>query len=71
MDRQHDVFISYNSQDRGAARSLDEKLRTRGYHPWIDVRDAIPGRRWLDQLERIIETTPSVLVPPLIPRGGQ
>ncbi len=58
----HDVFISYNSQDRSAALELDEQLRARGYHPWIDVRDIVLGQRWLDQLESIIERAPAVLV---------
>ncbi|MCP4545749.1 MAG: TIR domain-containing protein [bacterium] len=61
MDR-HDVFISYNSQDRDAALELDGQLRTLGFRPWIAVHDAVPGQRWLDQLERIIESTPAVLV---------
>jgi serine/threonine protein kinase len=62
LDQQRDVFISYNSQDRAAALELDETLRTRGYHSWIDVRDAMPGRRWQDELEHIIESAASVLV---------
>ena len=58
----HDVFISYNSRDQDAALDLYSQLRTRGYHPWIDVHDAVPGRRWLDQLERIVKDTSAMLV---------
>ena len=38
LDRPHDVFISYNSQDQDAALELDGQLRTRGYKPWIEGR---------------------------------
>ncbi len=61
MDR-HDVFVSYNSQDKDAALEPDGQLQTRGFRPWIDARDAVPGMPWLAQLERIIESTPAVLV---------
>ncbi len=44
LNRLHDVFISYNSQDKDAALELDEELRTLGYHPWIDVRAAFIER---------------------------
>ena len=39
-----DAFLSHTDADRDAALALDATLRERGLTPWIDVRDAVPGR---------------------------
>lgn len=49
-----DVFVCYNSQERDAARALVDALRDRGLRVWIDWDQIAPGRRWQDELERII-----------------
>jgi hypothetical protein len=49
-----DVFLSYNRQDHAQATKIADALRARGLHPWIDVTELIPGRRWQDALEQAL-----------------
>jgi small GTP-binding protein len=46
----YDVFLSYNSVDRGAVSGIAERLRADGLLPWIDTDDIPPGQRWQPQL---------------------
>jgi tetratricopeptide (TPR) repeat protein len=59
-----DVFLSHNSEDKESAIELAEALKARGLRPWLDVWELIPGRRWQDGLERVLENvrTAAVLV---------
>jgi hypothetical protein len=57
--RRFDVFLSYNSRDRLAARRIWEELRSRGPRPWLDVEDLTPGRLWQEEAEEVIRTVRS------------
>ncbi|MET0414415.1 MAG: toll/interleukin-1 receptor domain-containing protein, partial [Actinoplanes sp.] len=46
-----DVFISYNSKDREAARDIADRLRAAGLLPWFDTSDLPPGGRWQNELQ--------------------
>ncbi len=56
MSESFDVFLSHNSKDKPAVRELGLTLRTRGLKVWLDEWELIPGRPWLDVLERVIES---------------
>ncbi len=58
----YDVFLSHNSADKDAAVELYEELEQHGLRPWMAVKDALPGRPWLAQLEEILTTIPAVAV---------
>ena len=68
MNQSYDVFLSHNSKDKPAVRELAEALRSRGLRVWLDERELVPGRRWQEALEEIIETTRSAAV--LVGRDG-
>ncbi|MBF0550288.1 MAG: toll/interleukin-1 receptor domain-containing protein [Deltaproteobacteria bacterium] len=68
MDDQYDVFLCHNSQDKPVVRELAKSLQARGLKVWLDEWELIPGRRWQDALEEVIEEghvrTAAVLVGP-------
>jgi len=63
-----DVFLSHNSKDKPAVRQIAETLRARGLRVWLDEWELPPGRRWQDELEKIIRTVRSSAV--LIGKDG-
>ncbi|MBC8447787.1 MAG: TIR domain-containing protein [Chloroflexi bacterium] len=40
------IFISYAREDEDKARALYGELKSRGYQPWIDKEDILPGKEW-------------------------
>ncbi len=61
-DEIFDVFLSHNSKDKPVVRQIGEALRSRGLRVWLDERELIPGRRWISELERNLESTRTVAV---------
>ncbi|HEX3526722.1 MAG TPA: SUMF1/EgtB/PvdO family nonheme iron enzyme [Thermoanaerobaculia bacterium] len=56
MPASFDVFLSHNSKDKPAVREVGLALRARGLSVWLDEWELIPGRPWLEALERALET---------------
>ncbi|MFL6449925.1 MAG: toll/interleukin-1 receptor domain-containing protein, partial [Bryobacteraceae bacterium] len=48
----HDLFLSYNRQDSSAVKSFADALRDRGIIPFLDRWYLLPGRSWIETLER-------------------
>ena len=40
------VFLAHASEDKEAVRILHRKLTDRGFQPWLDEIDLIPGQNW-------------------------
>jgi hypothetical protein len=40
------VFLAHASEDKEAVRRLHRQLTDRGFHPWLDEVDLIPGQNW-------------------------
>ena len=57
-----DVFLSHNSKDKPAVRGLGEALRERGLRVWLDEWELVPGRPWMEALEKILAEVRSVAV---------
>jgi hypothetical protein len=49
------IFISYASEDFKEVRVLYQRLKDRGYDPWMDKIDLLAGRKWPLQIERAIQ----------------
>ena len=41
-----DIFISYAREDSEVARQLFDRLKDRGFRPWIDVENVLGGQKW-------------------------
>ena len=57
-----DVFISYCSEEREAVLALADRLLGQGIRPWVDVRELQPGRAWMTEIQRQIESIRSAAV---------
>jgi hypothetical protein len=62
MSESFDVFLSYNSKDKLTARQLAKDLQERGLQVWLDEEQLVPGRRWQEALEEIIQTADTAAV---------
>src|SRR5271165_5350969 len=50
-----DLFLSYNSTDRGAVVKVRHALAARGISTFYDRDDLSPGRSWFDELEAAMQ----------------
>jgi hypothetical protein len=57
-----DVFLSHNSRDKPAVKSLGTALKQRGITVWLDEWELRPGLTWQDALEDIITGCKSAAV---------
>jgi TIR domain len=53
-DVKFDVFLSHNSKDKPAVKSLGGALKQRGLSVWLDEWELRPGLTWQDALEDIV-----------------
>jgi DNA-binding NtrC family response regulator len=49
------VFLSYDRRDQARVLQLYQRLMTRGFITWIDVKSLIPGQRFELQIEEAIK----------------
>jgi formylglycine-generating enzyme required for sulfatase activity len=59
---QFDVFLCHNSEDKPFIRDIAQRLRAQSLVPWLDEEQLLPGRDWLDILERDVERIKTVAV---------
>ena len=57
-----DVFLSHNSRDKPAVKSLGTALKKRGLTVWLDEWELRPGLTWQDALEDIVTGCKSATV---------
>src|SRR4051794_38553159 len=57
-----DVFLSYSSRDKLAARSLYRLLSDMGLDVWFDEAALVPGSRWDTALRLAVERSKTVLL---------
>ena len=62
MPQDFDLFLSHNSADKALVRQLDQLLRDKGLHPWLDERELLAGRPWQQGLEEGIRASLSAAV---------
>jgi len=57
-----DVFLSHSSADKSAVARIAEALRARGFKPWLDAEQVVPGIRFQPQLAEGLAASRSVAV---------
>jgi hypothetical protein len=50
------IYLSYKRQDLERVEPIYEALKARGFSPWIDVRDILPGKKWVDEIQAVIRS---------------
>ncbi|MGI9493028.1 MAG: SUMF1/EgtB/PvdO family nonheme iron enzyme [Geminicoccaceae bacterium] len=55
MKRQH-VFLGHASEDKPQVRALYQQLKAKGFSPWLDVVDLMPGQLWRVEIPKAIKS---------------
>ena len=48
------IFLAHASEDKEQVRNLYAKLAERGFKPWLDEVDLLPGQNWQVEISRSI-----------------
>ena len=55
------VFVIYSHKDKEKALELVTKLKEKGYNPWIDELEVIPGQNWNKAILQAIERSSAAI----------
>jgi TIR domain len=58
----YDVFLCYNSRDKGQVMAIAERLKERGILPWLDIWEIRPGTRWQRELQKHLKSIKAAAV---------
>ena len=56
------IFLAHASEDKKEVRELYDLLKQRGYHPWLDEKDLIPGQNWRTEIPKAIKNSDFVIL---------
>lgn len=56
------IFISYSRREVGFVDALADHLETKGFTLWLDYRNLVPGKPWVDQINQGIAASDTVLL---------
>lgn len=56
------IFLAHASEDKQEVLQLYELLKSSGYHPWLDVKDLIPGQTWSTEIPKAIKNSDFVIL---------
>jgi hypothetical protein len=56
------VFLCHSSGDKVQVRDLYQRLRSDGFHPWLDEEDLLPGQDWKQAIATAVRSSVVVLV---------
>ena len=56
------IFLCHAQEDKQAARKCYEKLKAKGYAPWLDEVDLLAGQDWDREIRRAIRNSALMLV---------
>ena len=49
------LFLAHASEDKAAVTELYNRLKQRGYKPWLDKMDLLPGQNWRNEIPKAIK----------------
>jgi DNA helicase-2/ATP-dependent DNA helicase PcrA len=61
-DREFDVFLAHNSEDKALVNEIAVELRKRRLHPWLDKEQVAPGRWFQDVIQEAIPKVKSAAI---------
>lgn len=62
IEKTHDLFVIYNSEDRETVRELVDNLTQKGLSVWFDVYSLMPGQRWNEEIRSAMKNSKAVLI---------
>lgn len=55
MTTKNRIFLAHASEDKPQVRQLYNDLKARGFDPWLDDVDLIPGKNWREEIPKAIK----------------
>ncbi len=55
------IFLAHASEDKAEVLKLYDRLEERGYKPWLDKKDLIPGQIWPEEIPKAIKNSDIVI----------
>ncbi|NEN98379.1 MAG: toll/interleukin-1 receptor domain-containing protein [Moorea sp. SIO3I7] len=49
------IFLAHASEDKPQVLKLYERLKAKGYKPWLDEKNLIPGQNWREEIPNAIK----------------
>jgi len=56
------VFLCYASEDKLKVQAVYQFLKNKGYDPWLDEEEILPGQDWYYEIDKAMETSDFVMV---------
>ena len=54
MTHSRRVFLAHSREDKERVRALYKRIKQRGFTPWLDEEDLIPGQIWANEIQKAI-----------------
>lgn len=51
------IFLAHANEDKGAVTDLYNRLKAKGFNPWMDEEDLVPGQNWRSEIPKAIKTS--------------
>ena len=65
------IFLAHAREDKAQVRTLYADLKARGFDPWLDEEDLLPGQIWKEEIPKAIRQAGVLLGLPVQPIGRQ
>src|SRR5271165_2096314 len=56
------TFLCHASDDKGPVRDLSQRLRSKGFDPWLDEERLLPGQDWELEIKKAVREADVVIV---------
>ena len=61
-DKQLQIFLCHASEDKEKVRSLYHDLKEKGFNPWLDEIEILPGKDWDLEIQIALKKSDAILV---------
>ena len=51
------IFLAHANEDKEAVTGLYNRLKERGFQPWMDKEDLVPGQNWRSEIPKAIKNS--------------
>ncbi|MFG6105370.1 TIR domain-containing protein [Leptothoe sp. EHU-05/26/07-4] len=51
------IFLAHASENKEAVINLYDRLQEKGFQPWLDKKDLLPGQNWRSEIPRAIQNS--------------
>ena len=53
--KQPQIFLAHASEDKPEVEKIYKRLENKGYKPWMDKKDLLPGQNWREETPKAIK----------------